>query len=64
MKIRTFYFDNDNGHIILFSHDRTQKNLLADTKGEAVGCFVKMLIDTLDILPNGATLEIVATKNE
>lgn len=64
MKKKTFYFDNDNGYIMLFGHDRTQKNLLADTKGEAVGCFVEMLINTLDRLPNGATLEIIATNYE
>ena len=61
-KTETFYFDNFDNCVELHRRDRTVANRMATNKGQAVGTFIAMLVNELDLLKNGEALSVTITK--
>lgn len=61
-RTETFYFDNFDNCIELHRRDRTTANRLADSKGQAIGTFIALLLNELDHLRNGEALSVTITK--
>ena len=54
----TYYLDDEDGIINLYRYDRTDKNLLAYNKGDAVGALVAIIVNELERLPKNESISV------